>query len=139
LLFRANALDLRSCLFDTLTIKAAGRNRLKSLAHFDSTTQGRIEMRQRTLASGALIIALLSATALAVTPRLHERVHKIDPHHECVVMLIASGQCQLTAVVPISVMPGRFLVTATPLSAPASVFPRTRISSVLEHAPPSFA
>jgi hypothetical protein len=96
-------------------------------------------MKGRSLAGSAVIIALLCATALAVAPRWHERVHKLDPRHECVVTLVASGQCEQGTVTPISAAPEDLLVSATPLGPPGCYFAAAQVSSILEHAPPACA
>lgn len=85
----------------------------------------------------ALFAALSFASALAVTPQLHEKIDGASPNHECVVTLIASGKYEQSDVPPLIVAP-----------QPVTQFSKIRAlnpiwvaapflgASIFEHAPP---
>src|SRR5205823_10809224 len=86
----------------------------------------------------SVLFAFFVALTLASSPRLHERLHKVDSQHACAATLIASGNCEHTAspqLVPKlenapnspAFLPKRFqfVVASVP-------------SSIQEHAPPAF-
>src|SRR5437660_12501069 len=45
-----------------------------------------------------LLAAFLCALTAASSPRLHEKLHHVGRHHECVATLLASGNCEHAAV-----------------------------------------
>ncbi|PYK77879.1 MAG: hypothetical protein DMF40_01890 [Verrucomicrobia bacterium] len=84
-----------------------------------------------------VLFAFFVALTLANSPRLHERLHKVDSQHACAATMIASGSCEQSSspqLVPKlenapnspAFLPKRFqfVVASVP-------------SSVQEHAPPT--
>jgi hypothetical protein len=85
-----------------------------------------------------LALSLVAAALLSASPALHEQLH---PHtaatsHLCVVTLLASGQCQSATGSPVFAAPAA-LPTCAALPLPSfSLLSATRVTSILEHAPP---
>jgi len=85
----------------------------------------------------SVLFAFFVALTLANSPRLHERLHKVDSQHACAATMIASGSCEHSAspqLVPKlknapnspAFLPQRFqrVIASVP-------------SSIQEHAPPT--
>src|SRR5260370_23676042 len=45
----------------------------------------------------SVLFAFFVALTLASSPRLHERLHKVDSQHACAATMIASGNCEHAA------------------------------------------
>ena len=90
---------------------------------------------------GLLVTSLLAASLLSVSPQLHERLHAdcTTRGHHCVITLFASAQCGDTTAAPVSAAPEIPSVNGVPLSSQIFSLPATRVSSILEHAPPALA
>jgi hypothetical protein len=93
--------------------------------------------RTRSAIAGLLSIAFLCALALSVSPQLHAAVHSHagQPEHTCVATLIAGGQYEHSAPVPV-----RLEAPVVSANIPIRLAP-PGISlflgrSVFEHAPP---
>src|SRR5207244_12722819 len=54
-------------------------------------------MKARAGIGISIVIAFLAALTIASSPRLHEKLHKAGPHHECAATMIASGNCEHSA------------------------------------------
>lgn len=85
----------------------------------------------------ALFSALSLASALAVTPQLHERIDGASPNHECVVTLIASGKYEQSDLPPLIVAP-QPVAQFSKIPALNSVWVAAPFlgASIFEHAPP---
>ena len=97
----------------------------------------RCESLGRFFLAASLVVTLLAAGLLSVSPALHERLHAdATTNHLCVVTLFASGHCETTSPLPVSAAPDMLpLLAVLPLPAPPS-FSSARFFSLLEHAPP---
>jgi hypothetical protein len=94
----------------------------------------------RFFLAAPLVVTLLAAGLLSVSPALHEHLHPdTTTTHLCVVTLFASGQCEAVGSPPVFAPPDALpLLAVLPLPAPPS-FSSARFFSLLEHAPPSLA
>jgi hypothetical protein len=54
-------------------------------------------MKARAGIGIGVIIAFFTALTIASSPQLHEKLHKVDMHHECAATMIASGNCEHSA------------------------------------------
>jgi hypothetical protein len=54
-------------------------------------------MKPRAFIGIGMMIAFLAALTIASSPQLHEKLHKIGPHHECAATILASGNCEHNA------------------------------------------
>ena len=83
----------------------------------------------------AVALAVFAASALAVAPQLHQRIHGAT-QHECAVTLIASGKYNHAPAAVSAAVPNHglseaiFLPRRLQIAAPVLAF------SLLEHAPP---
>jgi hypothetical protein len=88
----------------------------------------------------AILSALLFASILSVTPRLHERIHNTPLNHECAVTLIASGKYELQNAPALAPTPQSFVefspLTARSLDSVPALF---LSASVFERAPPALS
>jgi hypothetical protein len=97
----------------------------------------------RTLSSVsalAILLALLFASVLCVTPQLHERIHGTSATHECAVTLIASGKYEQSDAPPLIVVPqlaAQF--SKIPALNPIWVAAPFLGASIFEHAPPALS
>jgi len=83
-------------------------------------------------------LSVVVAALLSASPALHEQVHpdSAAASHLCVVTLFGSGHCASATAAPVFVAPTA-LPTGPALLLPCfALLPVTRVSSVLEHAPP---
>src|SRR5207237_2151214 len=84
-----------------------------------------------------LLGAFLCALAVASSPRLHEKLHRVDRHHECAATLLAKGNCEQADAPQVSPT-----IENAPLGR-AFLSPRYELavalvpSSILEHGPPA--
>jgi hypothetical protein len=87
-----------------------------------------------------LVVTLLAAGLLNVSPGWHERFHPdTATTHLCVVTLFASGHCESATPAPVFAPPAALPLLATlPLPATPSLS-TAHFFSLLEHAPPSLA
>jgi hypothetical protein len=93
-------------------------------------------MKPRAFIGIAIVVAFFTALTIASSPRLHEKLHKAGPHHECAVTLIAAGNCEHTA--PPQLVPKLENAPNSPAFLPKrfqSVIASVP-SSAQEHAPP---
>jgi|SRR5437773_8788850 hypothetical protein len=99
--------------------------------------ESRRQMKACARVGISVLFAFFVALTLASSPRLHERLHKVDSQHACAATMIASGNCEHAAPPQLSpklenapnspaFLPKRFqfVVASVP-------------SSVQEHAPPA--
>ena len=94
----------------------------------------------RAVVTAGFIGAFLFSLVLSAAPQLHERVHDgNDPTHQCVVTLLAGGNCERTPCDTIAIAP-------QPPKAPSALVCRLShfVSahldfSLLEHAPPAIS
>jgi hypothetical protein len=84
-----------------------------------------------------LLAAFLCALTVASSPRLHEKLHHIGRHHECVATLLASGNCEHAAVPQNIPTIEKAPIALAFLSSRCELFIATAPSSILEHAPPA--
>ncbi len=109
---------------------------VKTLAQIGSQGKSPPGMKPRAWIGIGIVVAFFAALTIASSPRLHEKLHKVGPHHQCAATIIASGNCEHTAspqLVPKlrnapnspAFLPKRFqfVIASVP-------------SSVQEHAPP---
>jgi hypothetical protein len=54
-------------------------------------------MKPRAFISIGVVSAFFAALTIASSPRLHEKLHKVGPHHECAATILASGNCEHNA------------------------------------------
>jgi len=107
------------------------------LAQVGSQGKSPAGMKARASIGISIVIAFFTALTIASSPRLHERLHKVDSQHECAATMIASGKCEHSA--PPSVAPK----TNNPPVSPAFLPKRFQFvvasvpSSIQEHAPPA--
>jgi hypothetical protein len=94
-------------------------------------------MKARAGIGIGVVIAFFTALTIASSPRLHEKLHKAGPHHECAATLIASGNCEHS--VPPSVAPKSYNFPVSPAFLPQRFqFVVASVpSSIQEHAPPA--
>src|SRR6478609_8357644 len=85
----------------------------------------------------SVLFAFFVALTLASSPRLHERLHKVDSQHACAATLIASGNCADAA--PPQLVPNLENAPNSPAFLPNrfQVVFSSVPSSVQEHAPPA--
>lgn len=98
--------------------------------------ESRGAMKLRAGLGIGVIVAFLTALALASAPQIHERLHP-NAQHECAATIIASGKCEHAA--PPASVPCCADIPVAPALVPrvlAPINPDIR-SSILEHAPPS--
>jgi hypothetical protein len=91
-----------------------------------------------SVSSLVIIATFLFANVLCVAPRLHEKIHKPSPNHECAVTLIASGKYELSDAPPLIFAPqpaAQFSKIPT-LSSTWVAVPFLD-ASIFEHAPPA--
>jgi hypothetical protein len=93
-------------------------------------------MKARAGIGISIVIAFLAALTIASSPQLHERLHKVDSHHECAATMIASGNCEHSA--PPQLAPKLENAPNSPAFLPKRFqFVVASVpSSVQEHAPP---
>ncbi len=82
-----------------------------------------------------LICAFVFGTALAASPKLHDRIHR-DSQHECAATLIASGNFEHSAAPVVVVSPIAVAQFEVVVARPAFVRSLFLSASILEHAPP---
>jgi len=90
----------------------------------------------------SLFASLFIALGFAVSPQLHERIHKdaTTSRHECAVTLIASGKCQQSdAPALISAPQPATHFSKIPTFRPVWVAAPFLGASIFEHAPPAFS
>ena len=87
-----------------------------------------------------IVAAFLFASALAVSPQLHEKLHKPSANHECVVTLIASGKYEHSAAPPLVFAPQPAVsFSKIPALHPIWVAAPFLGASIFEHAPPALS
>jgi hypothetical protein len=98
----------------------------------------RSESLGRFFLAASLVVTLLAAGLLSVSPALHEHLHRdTTTTHLCVATLFAFGHCEAAGPLPVFATPDALLLLAVlPLPA-APFFSCARFFSLLEHAPPS--
>ncbi len=92
--------------------------------------------------SGGLLASFFFALALAVSPQLHERIHKdaTANQHECAVTLIASGKYQQSdAPALVSTPQAAVQFPKIPALNPIWVAAPFLGASIFEHAPPALS
>src|SRR4029078_2744170 len=100
-----------------------------------------MESRRRMKACARVGISVLFvffvALTLASSPRLHERLHKVDSQHACAATMIASGNCEHAA--PPTLVPKLYKAPNSPSFLPKRFqFVVASVpSSVQDHAPPA--
>src|SRR4029078_5994713 len=84
----------------------------------------------------SVLFAFFVALTLSSSPRLHERLHKVDSQHACAATMIASGSCEHSA--PPQFVPKLENAPNSPAFRPKRFqFVVASVpSSVQEHAPP---
>jgi hypothetical protein len=99
--------------------------------------ESRRQMKACARVEISVLFAFFVALALASSPRLHEKLHKIDSQHACAATMIASGNCEHSA--PPSVAPKSNNIPVSPAFLPKRFqFVVASVpSSVQEHAPPA--
>jgi hypothetical protein len=94
-------------------------------------------MKPRVFVGTGVVIAFFAALTVASSPKLHEKLHKVGPRHECAATLIASGNCEHSAPPPLA--PKLENAPNSPAFLPQrlqSVIASVP-SSIQEHAPPA--
>jgi hypothetical protein len=94
------------------------------------------------LVAGSLLASFALVLVLAVSPQLHERLHKdsSQPSHECAVTLLASGKCDQSSAPPLLRPPQPAVqFEKTPALNPLWVPAPFLSASVFEHAPPALS
>ena len=93
-------------------------------------------MKPRTWIGIGVVVAFFTALTIASSPRLHEKLHKVGPQHECAATMIASGNCEHSA--PPQLVPKLENAPNSPAFLPKRFqFVVASVpSSVQEHAPP---
>jgi hypothetical protein len=56
--------------------------------------ESRRQMKPCARVGISVLFAFFVALTLANSPRLHERLHKVDSQHACAATMIASGSCE---------------------------------------------
>jgi hypothetical protein len=94
-------------------------------------------MKARAGIGIGVVIAFFTALTIASSPRLHEKLHKAGPNHECAATMIASGNCEHNA--PPQLVPKLENAPNSPAFLPKRFqFVVASVpSSVQEHAPPA--
>src|SRR5438067_11289697 len=59
--------------------------------------ESRRQMKACARVGISVLFAFFVALTLASSPRLHERLHKVDSQHACAATMIASGNCEHAA------------------------------------------
>jgi hypothetical protein len=94
-------------------------------------------MKPRACIGIGIVIAFFTALTIASSPQLHERLHKVDSQHGCAATMIASGNCEHSA------LPQLVPKLENAPNSPAFLAKRFQFvvasvpSSVQEHAPPA--
>jgi hypothetical protein len=94
-------------------------------------------MKARAGIGIGVVIAFFTALTIASSPQLHEKLHKVDRHHECAATIITSGNCEHSA--PPQLVPKLENAPNSPAFLPKrfqSVVASVP-SSIQEHAPPA--
>ena len=94
-------------------------------------------MKPRAWIGIGVVVSFLTALTIASSPQLHERLHKVDSHHECAATIIASGKCEHAA--PPQLVPKLENAPNSPAFLPKrfQFVVASLPSSVQEHAPPA--
>jgi hypothetical protein len=93
-------------------------------------------MKPRAFIGIGVVAAFFAALTIASSPKLHQKLHKVGPQHECAATLIASGSCEHSA--PPQGAPKLENAPNSPAFLPQR-FQRVIASvpsSIQEHAPP---
>jgi hypothetical protein len=69
----------------------------EKLAECLASTKSPPGMKARAWIGIGAVVAFFTALTIASSPRLHERLHKVDSHHECAATIISSGNCEHSA------------------------------------------
>jgi hypothetical protein len=96
----------------------------------------------RFVAGIGALAAIAFALALAVSPQLHERIHRdaAQAGHECAVTLIATGKYEHAPVLPLIILPEPAILFAIiPALNPVWVPAPFLDASIFEHAPPALS
>src|SRR5207244_13510190 len=98
--------------------------------------ESRRQMKACARVGISVLFAFFVALTLASSPRLHERLHKVDSQHACAATMIASGNCEHAA--PPQLVPKRENAPNSPAFLPKRfLFVFASVSfSLPEHAPP---
>ena len=87
-----------------------------------------------------LVVAVVIAALLSVSPALHERLHPdATATHLCVATLFASGHCESVSAPPAFTPPEALPLLAALPAPPVSSLATAHFFALLEHAPPAFA
>jgi hypothetical protein len=87
-----------------------------------------------------LVLAVVVAAMLSVSPALHERLHPdATATHLCAVTLFASGHCESVSAPPVFTPPEALPLLAALPAPPVSSLVTAHFFALLEHAPPAFA
>src|SRR5438094_3575900 len=108
----------------------------EKLAQCLASTKSPAGMKARSGIGISIVIAFFTALTIASSPRLHEKLHKVDSQHACAATMIASGNCEHTA--PPQLVPKLENAPNSPAFLPKRFqFVVASVpSSVQEHAPP---
>jgi hypothetical protein len=93
-------------------------------------------MKPRAFIGIGIVIAFFAALTVASSPKLHEKLHKQSPQHECAATILASGNCEHSA--PPQGAPKLENAPNSPAFLPQrrQAVIATVPSSIQEHAPP---
>ena len=87
-----------------------------------------------------LVLTVVVAAMLSVSPALHERLHSdATATHLCVVTLFASGHCESVSAPPVFMPPVALPLLAALPAPPVSSLATAHFFALLEHAPPALA
>jgi hypothetical protein len=94
-------------------------------------------MKPRAWIGIGVVVSFFTALTIASSPQLHERLHKVDSHHECAATMIASGKCEHSAPPAVAPKPNNFPVSPAFLPQRFQFVVASVPSSIQEHAPPA--
>ena len=87
-----------------------------------------------------LVLTVVVAAMLSVSPALHERLHSdAAATHVCVVTLFASGHCESVSAPSVFTPPVALPLLAALPALPVLSLATAHFFALLEHAPPAFA
>jgi len=114
------------------------------LLYFPAGARSNFEMSRygqlRAVIAGSLLLGLLLALGLAVSPRLHERFHPDtgSATHECAVTLISAGKVEQAGPPPVLCLPQAAQVYETIPGLHSTWVEAPFLgASIFEHAPPA--